>query len=159
MLNSPLLKPPHEYSCTFSLKLLQFWCWEDNALRKIPGVPLNCASAQSHLTLCDPIDYSLPVRLWNFQGKNTGVGCHFLLPGIKSMFPVSPALAGGFFTRVTWESCSPYLLQVIINTSFFWSLAWLHLLTQHSPRGEPSFQVNNWRWKSARLVASLPWLK
>ena len=38
---------------------------------------------------------------WNSPGKNTGVGCHFLLqrnlpnPGIE---PVSPALAGIFFT-------------------------------------------------------------
>ena len=37
---------------------------------------------------------------WDFLGKNTGVGCHFLLQGI---FPTqgsnpSPALAGGFFT-------------------------------------------------------------
>jgi len=38
----------------------------------------------SCLTLCDPIDCS-PSRLlcpWNFSGKNTGVGCHFLLQGI-----------------------------------------------------------------------------
>ena len=32
---------------------------------------------------------------WNFPGKNIGVGCHFLDPGIK---PKSPALAGRFFT-------------------------------------------------------------
>ena len=36
--------------------------------------------------------------LWNFAGKNAGVGCHFLLqstdPGIKR---VSPELAGKFF--------------------------------------------------------------
>ena len=37
---------------------------------------------------------------WNFSGKNTGVGCHFLL---QEIFPIqglnlSPALAGGFFT-------------------------------------------------------------
>ena len=25
-------------------------------------------------------------------------------PGIEPMSPVSPALAGGFFTRVTWEA-------------------------------------------------------
>ena len=36
---------------------------------------------------------------WNFPGKNTGVGCHFLSrdlphPGIE---PASPALAGKFF--------------------------------------------------------------
>ena len=45
-----------------------------------------------------------PARLlcpWDFPGKNTGVGCHFLLqetfpkPGVE---PESPALAGGFFT-------------------------------------------------------------
>ena len=35
------------------------------------------------LTLCNPMDCSLPRLLcpWNFQGKNTGVGCHFLHQG------------------------------------------------------------------------------
>ena len=38
--------------------------------------------------------------LWDFPGKNTGVGCHFLFrdlpdPGVE---PMSPALADGFFT-------------------------------------------------------------
>ena len=35
---------------------------------------------QSCPILCDPMDYS-PTRLlrpWDFPGKNTGVGCHFL---------------------------------------------------------------------------------
>ena len=44
----------------------------------------------------DPVDCSPPTRLlcpWDFSGKNTGVGCHFLL-GIKL---ASPTLAGGFF--------------------------------------------------------------
>ena len=37
-------------------------------------------SLQSCLTLCDPIDGSLPgPRPWDSPGKNTGVGCHFLL--------------------------------------------------------------------------------
>ena len=49
----------------------------------------------------------LPARLacpWDFPGKNTGVGCHFLLqrdlpdPGIEPASPVPPALAGRFFT-------------------------------------------------------------
>ena len=38
--------------------------------------------AQSCLTLGDPMECR-PTRLlnpWNFPGKNTGVGCHFLLP-------------------------------------------------------------------------------
>ena len=45
-----------------------------------------------------------PSRLlwpWDFQDKNTGVGCHFLLlsdPGIKPTSLPSPALAGKFFT-------------------------------------------------------------
>ena len=48
---------------------------------------------------CNPLGSSVP---WDFPGKNTGVGCHFLLqwmnlpdPGIE---PTSPALAGEFFT-------------------------------------------------------------
>ena len=43
-------------------------------------------SLQSCPTLCDPIDGSLPTRLrcpWDYPGKNTGVGCHFLLQCMK----------------------------------------------------------------------------
>ena len=39
-------------------------------------------SFQSCPTLCDPIDGWQPTRLprpWDSPGKNTGVGCHFLL--------------------------------------------------------------------------------
>ena len=42
-------------------------------------------SLQSCLTLCDPIDWQ-PARLpcpWDSPGKNTGVGCHFLLQCVK----------------------------------------------------------------------------
>ena len=40
---------------------------------------------------------------WNFPGKNTGVGCHFLLQGIFltqrwDLGLVSPVLVGEFFT-------------------------------------------------------------
>ena len=38
---------------------------------------------------------------WDFPGKNTGVGCHFLLQGIfpdPGIEPESPALTGRFFT-------------------------------------------------------------
>ena len=40
--------------------------------------------AQSSLTLCDPMDCSLPGSSVHrdFPGKSTGVGCHFLLQGI-----------------------------------------------------------------------------
>ena len=43
-------------------------------------------SLQSCPTLCDPRDVWLPTRLprpWNSPGKNTGVGCHFLLQRMK----------------------------------------------------------------------------
>ena len=36
-----------------------------------------------------------PLCPWDFPGKNTGVGCHFLLQGIKLM---SPALQDYSFT-------------------------------------------------------------
>ena len=42
-------------------------------------------SLQSCPTLCDPID-GQPTRLprpWDSPGKNTGVGCHFLLQCMK----------------------------------------------------------------------------
>ena len=44
------------------------------------------------------------LRPWDFSGKNTGAGCHFLLledcldPGIKTASPASPALQDRFFT-------------------------------------------------------------
>ena len=50
------------------------------------GTPTAAAAAakslQSCPTLCDPIDGRLP-RPWDSLGKNTGVGCHFLLQCIK----------------------------------------------------------------------------
>ena len=39
-------------------------------------------SLQSCPTLCNPIDGRLP-RPWDSPGKNTGVGCHFLLQCMK----------------------------------------------------------------------------
>jgi len=35
-----------------------------------------------------------------FTGKNTRVGCHFLLQGVFSTQELKSALAGGFFTSV-----------------------------------------------------------
>jgi len=70
-------------------------------------IALCCIHAQLCLTLCHPMNCSLPTRLlcpWNFPGKNTGVGCHFLLQGIfltqwsEPSSPVSAALTGRLFT-------------------------------------------------------------
>ena len=45
-------------------------------------------SLQSCPTLCDPIDGSPPrlPRPWDSPGKNTGVGCHFLLQVSLNIF-------------------------------------------------------------------------
>ena len=56
--------------------------------------------AQVCLTLCDPVDYSLPGSSVHgiFSGKKTGAGYHFLhqgifpTQGIEPMSPVSPAV-------------------------------------------------------------------
>ena len=56
--------------------------------------------AKSWLTLWEPMACQVPLP-WNFPGKDTGMGCHFLLQGIfqpRDHELMSPALAGGFFT-------------------------------------------------------------
>ena len=50
--------------------------------------------AQSHPTLCDPMNYS-PAGSpspWDFPGKNTGVGCQALLQGIFPTQGLNPGL-------------------------------------------------------------------
>ena len=57
--------------------------------------------AESCPTLCDPTDCK-PTRLphpWNFPGKSTGVGCHFLLQGIFPAQGLNPHLL------VSYVSC------------------------------------------------------
>ena len=90
----------------------------DELLRlEVPGssrlICYCCLAAQSYPTLLRPLGL-WPARLlcpWDFPGKNTGVGCHFLLqgylsnPGIK---PRSSALAGGFFTTEPPEKTFPF---------------------------------------------------
>ena len=56
------------------------------------------------LTLCDPMDYSLPgSSVHGLSSKNTKSDFPFPPPdylpdpGLEPMSPVSPALAGGFF--------------------------------------------------------------
>ena len=50
--------------------------------------------AQSCPTLCNPMNCSLTrfLRPWDFPGKNTGVGCHFLLQGIFLTQGLNPGL-------------------------------------------------------------------
>ena len=58
-------------------------------------------------TLCNPIDSS-PTRLpcpWDSQGKNTGVGCHFLLQCMKAKS--ESEVAQSCLTRSDPMDCSP----------------------------------------------------
>ena len=79
--------------------LLCAWAWEEqtpgtperekqrqkreNVFLCVLGAAAASAAAKSHQscpTLCDPIDGSPPgSHPWDSPGKNTGVGCHFLL--------------------------------------------------------------------------------
>ena len=67
-------------------------------------VILDCLVTQSCLSLCNPLDCSTPGSSIHeiFSGKNTGVGCHFLLQGIipssgtEPTFPVSLVLQADF---------------------------------------------------------------
>ena len=66
-----------------------------------------CAQSLSRVRLFATL-WTVATRLlypWNFPGKNTRVGCHFLLHlhylGMKPVSLASPALAGRFFITHT----------------------------------------------------------
>ena len=124
------------------------WFWRAASI-----VKWLCAAAeslQSCLTLCNPMDCSLPASSipGDSPGKNTGVGCHTLLQGIfptQELNPhlMSPALAGGFFTTsAAWEAylwVPGILLGVTVNTkrerqSSFTKFKFLFLFMWHPQR-------------------------
>ena len=83
--------------------------------------------AQSCLTLCDPMDCSLPGSSIHgiFLGKSTGVGCHFLLQGvfpIRDRTRVSRIVGRRFTIWATREAQLDYILSnfqiniTILNT-------------------------------------------
>ena len=75
-------------------------------------------------TLCNPMDCS-PSRLlcpWNFTGKNTRVGCHFLLQGIFSTQGQNPCLLHWQADSLPLhhlESCTPQLNRNSYSTFCF----------------------------------------
>ena len=74
--------------------------------------------AQSSLTLLRPHGLS-PIQLlcpWDFPGKNTGVGCHFLLQGILVTHDHTYVSCIGrliLYHWATWEVSSIYMYQII----------------------------------------------
>ena len=112
------------YRSTCSLSLVRFhvvWdsghpspCFQGYKFYKNCFI-LICSDAkllQLCLTLCDPMDCSLPGFSVHGAslGKNTGMGCHDLLQGIFPIQGLNPhllCLLGGFFTTSTnWEALS-----------------------------------------------------
>ena len=61
-----------------------------------------CLVAQLCLTLCDPVDCSLPGSSvhGDSPGKNTGVGCHGLLQGIFLTQGLNPCLLHCIFASL-----------------------------------------------------------
>ena len=82
-------------------------CGSNRQLHPLWDLPLPKADRTfGRKTLCDSRDCSPPDSCpWDFSGKNTGVGCHFLLQGQggglpnPGITPGSPAFAGRLFTR------------------------------------------------------------
>ena len=65
-----------------SLSTSVWFLWPCDSWLIVPHSAAAAKSLQSCPTLCDPIDVWQPTRLprpWDSPGKNTGVGCHFLL--------------------------------------------------------------------------------
>ena len=70
-----------KYIQHYNLKLSILWhsAFSVDQLSHLSYADCVCAYAQSCLTLCNPMDCSLP---WDFLSKSTGVDCHFFLQGI-----------------------------------------------------------------------------
>ena len=51
-----------------------------------------CLVTESYLTLCDPTNGRPPGCPWGFPGKNTGLGCHFLIQGDLPIQGLNPSL-------------------------------------------------------------------
>ena len=77
-------------------------------MRAVPSIPrLLLLNRFSHVRLCDPIDGSPPgfPCPWNSPGKNTGVGCHFLLQCMK--MKGGSEVAQSCSTLINPMDCSP----------------------------------------------------
>ena len=88
---------------------------------------MHVKSLQSYPTLYDPMDCSLPrfLCLWDFPGKNTGVGCRFLLQGIFLIQGSNPRL-------LHWQTGSLPLAPPGKPLQTMNRVAMAHLLRSHS---------------------------
>ena len=118
-------------------------------------------------TLWDPARLFCP---WDSPGRNTGVGCHFLLQGIfptQGIEPSSPVLADGLFTTESQGTSLLHRLFVYVKISFFQRSISLRFGDSHHRmrhRGTAGTHADAHRWpcssslapKVARLPQGLP---
>ena len=78
--------------------------------------PEKVSVSQLCLTLCDPAGCSPPgsPRPWSFAGKNTGVGCHFLLQVIFPTQGSNPSLAHcrQMLHHLSYQGSPHYLMKI-----------------------------------------------
>ena len=78
-------------------------------------------SLQSCPTLCDPIDGSPPGSCpWDSPGKNTGVGCHFLLQCIKCKVKVK-SLSHVQLLATPWTAAYQAALPMGFSRQEYWN--------------------------------------
>ena len=111
--SEPLFFFLNEYQCFYFFP--HCFCWEIRSfffffLQKTPQwqvyTTMLCLVTQLCLTVCNPMDYSLPGSSvhGDSPGKNTGVGCHALLQGI---FPTHGLIPGLWHCRRILYHLSP----------------------------------------------------
>ena len=116
------------------------------SIRPVPA----CKVASVMLTVCDPVDWSpfRPLCPWDSPGKNTAVGCHFLLQGIFPTQELNPHL----LRLPHWQAGSsplvppgkPVLDQMRlccrISVAHYKNVYWFSL-TQHGRAGSLLYRV------------------
>ena len=84
----------HTHSPSAKTGMFFFFSFSSKGIRKFLLNHCVCLVAQSCLTLCNPMDCSLPSSSvhGDSPGKNTGVGCQALLQGIVPTQGLNPGL-------------------------------------------------------------------
>ena len=123
-------------------------------------------SLQSCPTLCDPIDGSPPGSLpWDSPGKNTGVGCHFLLHcmKVKSKSEVAqscPTLSDPMDCSLLGSSIHGIFQATVLEWGAIAFSCWKDLIWKKAvrPRNKGKFCLKNWELCSVLSMLSLRWL-
>ena len=115
----------------------------------------SCLVAKLCRTLCDPMDCS-PLYPWDFPGRNTGVGCHFLLQGIFPSQGSNPCLLHwqAESLLLATRECHTFIykwhyLQTLSRWLFFFFFCFIS-----STQMLPVIGVRSWNWFSFILVVN-----